>query len=102
MIMTHADVNFYSPSNDAEFELDLDEGSSIPAASLFVTHIHEGGSMVSGRHFLTLDQLRTLRDLLNEKLPPQFKELAQLKDETKEAANAAVSALKAQGYDHAI
>lgn len=86
MIMTHADINFYSPSDKASFELDLDEDSADPNPSLFIRHLHDGGSMVNGRHFLTIEQLRTLRDLLNEKLPQTVNyhhEAKQLTDSTK-------------------
>lgn len=78
------DITLYSPSEPLQFEFDPSHDGGNP--SLFITHI-EQGERNKVRLFLTMADLRTLRDLLNEKLPPaQFEELAKLKEENQDMA----------------
>lgn len=80
--MSDASIVLYSARDQASFEVDLDIENVESCRSSSLTIVHSQGGEIKVRHFLTLDQLRTLRDLLNEKLPPaQFRELAQLKDD---------------------
>lgn len=65
------DITLYS-AEIIEYELDVKHNKSEGNCSLFINHVDnsEYHDRNKFRLFLTLDQLRTLRDLLNEKLPP--------------------------------
>lgn len=60
------DIILYSSSGPASFLLDLNDDEVASNPSLEIVH----GEHNRVRHFMTVENLRTLRDLLNEKLPP--------------------------------
>lgn len=66
-MMTAMSATFFSPDDCVAFQLDLDKESDNESPMLVIKHI-DGGNACEGRHFLNMAQLRTLRDLLNEKL----------------------------------
>lgn len=70
--MSEVSIVMYSTKNSATFEVDLDDDNidkpEDDCSSLFITHSRDF-SESTVRHFLTVAQLRQLRDLLNEKLP---------------------------------
>lgn len=59
------DIILYSASGSASFVLDMDEDKSASNPSLEIVH----GEYNRVRHFMPRENLITLRDLLNEKLP---------------------------------
>lgn len=61
------DIILYSSSGPTSFLLDMNEDEAAGNPSLEIIH----GEYNRVRHFMPMKNLRTLRDLLNEKLPQE-------------------------------